>query len=242
MVYSDLPLVEPPQKIVCDSKGKKYAMEGHDISLSVPPGALTRDTVVTITTGVLLSGPFVFQMRQDLLPVTPILHLSIVGKERTTFKKPITIIFPHFLDQLGSELPNLAVFFAPYVENAASFELIKSEVGQLEISADCKIVCEIGKETISASSGFLCIAHKFPQKLERCSLRYYLHTLERNDESTHTLHFFMTYALNTFHKVKDIYSELFTLFLCSDKVYRGIEGQGMTDPHFSSRRGEVSPA
>ena len=174
-------------------------LEGHDISVSVPPGALTGDAVVTITTGVLLSGPFVFHTRQNLLPVTPILHLSITGKERATFKKSITVVFPHFLDQLGSELPNLAVFFAPYMENAASFELVEGEVGELAISADCKIICEIAKETISSSSGFFCIAHKFPQKLKRSSLRYYLHTLERIDESTHTLHFFMTYALNTFH-------------------------------------------
>lgn len=207
MAYSDLPLVEPPQRIICDSTGKKYTIEGHDISVSVPPGAFNRDAVVTITTGVLLSGPFVFHTRQNLLPVTPIFHLSINGKERATFKKPITVTFPHFLDQLESELLNLAVFFAPYVENAASFEFNESEVGQLEISADCKIICEIAKETISASSGFFCIAHKFPQKLKRTSLRYYLHTLERTDENTHTLHFFMTYALNTFHKVskKDIF-------------------------------------
>ena len=198
MTYPNLPLVEPPQVFTCDNSGKRYTIDGHDIAVSIPPGAVAKGSLVTITTGVLLSGPFVFQAGQSFVPVSPILHLSVQGKLHIGLKKPITLTFPYFLDQASQNLQSLAIFRAPYIDSAASIELVESEASQLQISANGKILCEVDE-----GAGFFCVAHKSPEKLKQASLRYYLHTLEKSDRSscTHTVDFFVTYALNTFHQV-----------------------------------------
>ena len=198
MKHLNLPLVEPPQTFTCDGSGKRYTIEGHDISVSIPPGAVAKGSLATITTGILLSGPFIFHAQQSFVPVSPILHLSMRGKVQIGLKKPITLTFPHFLDQASQHLQNLAIFRAPYSDSAASIELTESEASQLQIGANGKIISEVVE-----GAGYFCIAHKSPEKLKQASLRYYLHTVEKNDVgNTHTLHFFVTYALNTFHRVR----------------------------------------
>lgn len=201
---SNLPLVEPPQVFTCDNSGKRYTLDGHDISVSVPPGAVAKGSLVTITAGVLLSGPFMFQAGQSFVPVSPILHLSVQGKLHVGLKKPITLTFPHFLDQASQHLQNLAIFRAPYIDSAASIELVESEASQLQVNASNRIVCEADE-----GAGFFCVAHKFPGEMfKQPSLRYYLHTLEQKDRNTHKVDFLVTYALNTFHRVSTVYSIL----------------------------------
>lgn len=183
----------------CESSGKRYTLEWHDISVSIPPGAVAKGSVVTITAGVLLSGPFVFQAGQPFVPVSPILLLSHHGKLHLGLKKPITLTFPHFLDQASRCLQNLTIFRAPHVHGAASIvELAESEASQMQIGADGKIICEVDD-----GDGFFCVAHKYPKELQQAkSLRYYLHTVEKSDGNMLTVHFFVTYALSTFHMVR----------------------------------------
>ena len=84
----------------CDSSGRKYTNEDHDIMLTIPEGAVPEGKKVHFEVGVAMYGPFIFPGNTQ--PISPVLWLCI-HEEDVKLKKPFEIILPHYLSGLTEE-------------------------------------------------------------------------------------------------------------------------------------------
>ena len=95
------------QVIVCDSKGGKYEVLEQGIAVRIPPNAL--DTEAHIEVGVAIHGSFKFPAGQQ--PISAIVWLLVRGTSTFTFKKPVEIQLPHFLNLSNSDIDEKAEEF-----------------------------------------------------------------------------------------------------------------------------------
>ena len=95
------------QVIVCDSKGGKYEVLEQGITVRIPPNAL--DTEAHIEVGVTIHGSFKFPTGQQ--PISAIVWLLVRGTSTFTFKKPVEIQLPHFLNLSNSDIDEKAEEF-----------------------------------------------------------------------------------------------------------------------------------
>ena len=77
----------------CDSNGKEFTNNDHDITLRVPPGAIPDGVTVHIEAGVALHG--LFQFPPGARPISPIVWFCT--QEGILFLKPVEVVLPHFL-------------------------------------------------------------------------------------------------------------------------------------------------
>lgn len=84
----------------CDSSEQSYTIDGHDITLRIPEGAIDDGTVFHIEIGVTMYGPFAFP--KDTQPVSPIVWVCPM-EDDVELKKPFQLTVPHFLTQLSQE-------------------------------------------------------------------------------------------------------------------------------------------
>ena len=70
---------------------------GHDITLRIPEGAVTKGEKIHFEVGIAMYGPFIFP--ENMYPISPIIWLCLL-EEDYELKKPYQLIFPHFLTEL----------------------------------------------------------------------------------------------------------------------------------------------
>ena len=90
------------EHVECDHNGKKYIVNGHDILVDIPAGAIPEGMTFKFEIGVAVSGPFSFPENSRL--ISPILW--IYPLEDYELKKPIQIILPHCFAGLTKEETN----------------------------------------------------------------------------------------------------------------------------------------
>ena len=80
----------------CDHNGLNYVIEGHDITLTIPEGAVAEGEKVHFEVGVAMYGPF--HRQANIQPVSPILWFHIV--EGVKLNKQCALILPHCCTQI----------------------------------------------------------------------------------------------------------------------------------------------
>ena len=88
------------QRFKCDCSSQKYTLDGHDITLIIPEGAVADGEKVELDIGVAMYGPFIFP--ENTQPVSPILWLY-PQKANVKLKKPLQVIIPHCLAGLTED-------------------------------------------------------------------------------------------------------------------------------------------
>ena len=80
----------------CDDGGLEHTIDGHNITIRIPQGAIAEGERLHIEVGVTLFGPFTFP--GNCSPISPILQLCPTETDYK-FQKPISVILPHFLSE-----------------------------------------------------------------------------------------------------------------------------------------------
>ena len=75
----------------CDHRSMKYVIEDHDITLSIPEGAVAEGEKVHFEVGVAMYGPFIFP--ENTQPISPILWVYAV--EDVRMFEQFQLILPH---------------------------------------------------------------------------------------------------------------------------------------------------
>jgi hypothetical protein len=96
---ASVPFQDDVAIIEFDDSGGEYNNIDHDITLSVPEGAIPRGEIVHMEVAVALYGPFHFSGGKR--PISPILWLC--PQENVALIKPIRIVLPHMLVNLTQE-------------------------------------------------------------------------------------------------------------------------------------------
>lgn len=87
----------------CDCNAQSYTIDGHDITINIPEGAIDEGQIVHFEIGVALYGPFI--LPENTQPISPIIWFCLLEKN-VNLKKPFQLIIPHFLTQLSQERLN----------------------------------------------------------------------------------------------------------------------------------------
>ena len=80
----------------CDDTGLEHTIDGHNITLRIPKGAIATGEKLHINIGVTMFGPFTFP--ENFSPISPILQFC-TSEINYRFRKPITVILPHFISK-----------------------------------------------------------------------------------------------------------------------------------------------
>lgn len=88
--------------VECNCHAQSYTLDGHDITLNIPDGAIDEGQVLHFEIGVALYGPFIFP--ENTQPISPIVWVCLL--EDAKLKKPFQLIIPHVLTQLSKEKLN----------------------------------------------------------------------------------------------------------------------------------------
>ena len=100
-----IPFLGPVTVVTCDHRGRQFKNEEHDITVTIPEGAIPEGLVVHFELAVAIIGPFNFSGSRR--PISPILWMC--PQETFEFQKPFTITLPHFLTEAKPEdLENVA--------------------------------------------------------------------------------------------------------------------------------------
>ena len=92
-----------------DSSGGEYKSNHHEITVSIPSGAIPQGETVHMEVAVALYGPF--QFSDGKRPISPILWLC--PQEDIIFQKPVTIVLPHMLTGVYSkDIDSFGIQFA----------------------------------------------------------------------------------------------------------------------------------
>ena len=91
----DVPFVEEISSYTCDDRGATLSI--HDITVTIPPGAIPDEVTAHIEMGVALYGPFKFP--DNCQPVSPILWFCI--QEDIELLLPLTFRLPHVIADLS---------------------------------------------------------------------------------------------------------------------------------------------
>lgn len=115
-------------EVLCDSAGIEHTIQGHDITLKVPKGAVPVGTTLTLDYAVKLSGPFTYP--PNMRPISATLWMC--HQENTKLLKPIEVTMPHIIrPQASTCLEELEIGFAKanhsVSEGRHKFVLLTSE-------------------------------------------------------------------------------------------------------------------
>ena len=80
------------QLLECDCSSKKYTLDGHEITIIIPEGAVAEGEKVHFEVCVAMYGPFIFP--ENTQPISPILWLYPM-EANIELKKPLQVIIPH---------------------------------------------------------------------------------------------------------------------------------------------------
>ena len=175
----------------CDNAGLDHTIHGHNITIRIPEGAVPPGDKLLMKVGVTLFGPFTFP--ENFWPISPLLQLCPSEIDHYEFKKPLTVILPHFLSEKTIEklTPGEVCFTKANhnysEENGYKFELIDTKpmfatsgsrnFGVLQIQHCCYLCLQKGKNLEGA--------------------KYNLVKIERPLQQRGEIHFLVTYFLDT---------------------------------------------
>ena len=86
--------------IECNYKAQNYTIDGHDITLRIPEGAVAEGERVHFEIAVAMYGPF--KLPGNARPISPIVWVCLL-EEDVKLKKPFQLIVPHFLSLISEE-------------------------------------------------------------------------------------------------------------------------------------------
>ena len=178
----------------CDNAGLDYTIHGHNITIRIPEGVVPPGEKLLMKVGVTLFGPFTFP--EKFWPISPLLQLCPSEIDYYEFKKPLTVILPHFLSEKTVEkLTPGEVCFAKANHNY-------HEVGEEK----CYKFELVDTKPIFATSGsrnfgvlqiqhccYLCLLKN--KNLE--GAEYNLVKIEQPLQPRSEIHFLVTYCLDT---------------------------------------------
>ena len=88
------------QVLECDSNGHKHVSTDHDITITIPKGAIAEGKMVHLEFGVTMYGPFNFP--DNTRPISPIIWLCFM-EEDVKIKQPFEIELPHIHKGLNND-------------------------------------------------------------------------------------------------------------------------------------------
>ena len=108
------------EQLECDHSGCDYTIEGHDITVTIPEGAVAEGEKIHFEVGVAMYGPFIFP--DNTQPISPILWLRQL-EEDTQLRRCCQLVLPHCykgLESIASRGPGENnVFFATVDHNSS---------------------------------------------------------------------------------------------------------------------------
>ena len=188
----------------CDSNGKDYTIENHDITLRIPEGAVAEEEKIHLEMGVAMYGPFIFP--ENTQPISPILWLCLL-EEDVELKKPFQVILPHYLTGSSKErIKYHQVRFAKanhsdytFVGNQMSYRFQSCDTKPLFASSGCKSYGIL----MTNHCCFYCLEAKVTRELATdagyCLVRIEHSPMRRRDE----IYFTIIYFLDTCLKVRE---------------------------------------
>ena len=97
----------------CDHNGFKYIIDGHDITVDIPAGAVPEGKIIEFEVGVAVSGPFKFP--ENVRPISPIIWIHFQDDNvMNEFEKPFQMIIPHCLSGLTRNAYQISLVKAEY--------------------------------------------------------------------------------------------------------------------------------
>ena len=87
----------------CDDTGLEHTIDGHNVTIRIPEGAIAAGEKLCLKVGVTMFGPFTFP--ENSWPISPILQLC-PSEINYNFRKPIIVILPHFVSKDTIEKSN----------------------------------------------------------------------------------------------------------------------------------------
>ena len=153
-----------------DSKGSVYTNIDHDITLSIPEGAIPCNMKVHFEVAVALYGPFKFG--DNRRPISPILWLC--PQEGVALLKPIEIVLPHIFAKLThDDISSLEIM----LEKAHHQHYIVNQHGHKQFKF-CPYKCE---------TKFVCNSHGSYGAFQIGHCCFFCITAIHNQELTHEL-------------------------------------------------------
>ena len=83
-----------------DCNAQAYTIDGHDITLRIPKGAVEEGKTFHVEIGVAMYGPF--HLPENTQPISPVAWVCLL-EANIKLEKPFQLIIPHFLTQLSKE-------------------------------------------------------------------------------------------------------------------------------------------
>ena len=140
------------KKFELDSNGLKFDIDGHDITVDIPQGAVVGVEIIEFMIGVAMSGPL--RLPESTRPISPILCFQHLQGAECTLQKPVQITLPHCIasQRLAREMyPQISAFKFDYELREA----------QLPLTQWQKLPVNLGESFgvfQTNSSGIYCIA------------------------------------------------------------------------------------
>ena len=182
----------------CDYNGKEYAINGHDITVTIPKGAVSKGETLHFEVGVAMYGPFNFP--KLIRPVSPILWLRFIEKK---ISLTVEITLPHCFVGLTRDMIN---------HQKLSF--VKADLEDIKMNQLCYTfyLHTVGAHFLqfkmygvleTNQSGLFCITHL---KTSDCSnVNYCLACINLPPSPpVHEFNFYVLYNLSTHKKVSQV--------------------------------------
>ena len=82
------------ETLKCDCNGLNYTINGHDITVDIPQGAVPEGKNIEIEVGVAVNGPFGFP--ENAMPISPFFWIRLLdGNVKSELQKAFKIVLPH---------------------------------------------------------------------------------------------------------------------------------------------------
>ena len=177
----------------CDDTGLEHTINGHNITIRIPEGAIAAGEKLCLKVGVTMFGPFTFP--ENSWPISPILQLC-PSEIEYKFRKPFTIILPHFLSKETIEKLNLgdvcfakAKHYSTGQERRESYQFELVDIRPMFASSGSR---DFGVLEIQHCCYLCLLKHKNLEGAEYCLVQ-----IERPLQPKCEVHFLVSYFLDT---------------------------------------------
>ena len=199
-VSSKIPFLHH-QLLECDYNGKEYAIDGHDIALRIPIGAVPKGERLHFEVGVAMYGPFNFP--NHVRPVSPIFWLRFIDKKVSL---TVEIFLPHCFIGLtrdtkhDQEVSFVKADLKDINVNELRYNFHLHSDGANFLQSKSYGILETNQ------SGLFCIT--YPKTSNHSSINYYLARIDIPPvPPVHEFYFYILYNLSTHKKVGQLQSK-----------------------------------
>lgn len=197
-----VPFIEEISSYTCDHHGAMLSI--HDITVTIPPGAIPHEVTAHIELGLALYGPFKFP--DNCQPVSPILWFCI--QEDIELLLPLTFRLPHVI----ADLSQASITFAKSSHHTYQ-DSTKRDIFTFEpvYDGESDFKKEAGYGYLSSKhSCFLCLNAENITAEIALQKGYCLHILTENKSpNSYRILLVFTYFLKTCFEVKTVLAENF---------------------------------